>query len=217
MSSRKLLLAYLILFLGCVFVDQTTKFHAEKALMVESHPTLVQEYRPTSHPVFTLGVSPSTASRENLESDKLTKNWLDFELTYLRNTGVVWGLFSNAPQAFRFWGFHGFTLIAIFVILYFFRTTHPGARAQRAGFAFILSGAIGNFIDRAMLGYVIDWLHFSWNILGWEYSFPVFNLADVFIDTGIGLVLLDGFMQESELKKIMKSSAAPAAPVTSAV
>ncbi len=58
----------------------------------------------------------------------------------------------------------------------------------------LLGGAIGNFIDRIRLGYVVDFLSFK---LGKNYNFPVFNVADIFIVLGtilvMGLILLDKY------------------------
>ncbi|HVJ89527.1 MAG TPA: signal peptidase II [Labilithrix sp.] len=58
-----------------------------------------------------------------------------------------------------------------------------------AGFAIILAGALGNVVDRAVHGYVIDFIH----VRGW----PVFNVADIAVVVGVGLVILAGGRQRT--------------------
>ena len=65
-----------------------------------------------------------------------------------------------------------------------------GLLLGRAGLALIVSGALGNLVDRVWHGYVIDF--FLFHLPGW--SFAIFNLADVFITLGAGLVILDEFL-----------------------
>ena len=196
--SRLLQWGYLLVFLGCLFLDQTTKHHAEKNFLVYSHETELRNYRGSHHRVFTWGTSPLLlqeralfTSSPEVTPPETSANWLDFSLTYVRNPGAAWGLFGNINETIRTWLFHGITLVAIGFIVQLWRGSHVGQRLVRGGLTFIFAGAIGNFIDRIALGYVIDWLHFHWKIFGWEYSFPVFNVADVSINIGVGLMLLD--------------------------
>lgn len=91
------------------------------------------------------------------------------------------------------------------MIIYLFKSSHPGQRMARTALVLVLSGAAGNFIDRLLLKYVIDWLHFHWKIFGWEYSFPVFNWADVAINLGIAFMLLDMLLQEIALRRSVKA------------
>ncbi len=58
----------------------------------------------------------------------------------------------------------------------------PGDLASRAGLALILSGALGNIVDRIFRGYVVDFIH----VRGW----PVFNVADIAVVVGVGLIVL---------------------------
>ena len=78
------------------------------------------------------------------------------------------------------------TIIVAFVLWLAWRNG-PGRRFAAAGFALIVAGAIGNMIDRALLGYVVDYFLFHTPV----WSFAIFNLADVFITLGAGLVILE--------------------------
>ncbi|WEX09546.1 signal peptidase II [Chelativorans sp. AA-79] len=104
-------------------------------------------------------------------------------LLHSRNTGVAFSFFS---------GVGGFWLsllvfgIIIFIAVLAFRTDSAQLLA-RLGFALILGGAIGNLIDRAARGYVVDYVYFHTPV----WSFAIFNLADAFITIGAVLVILE--------------------------
>ena len=71
------------------------------------------------------------------------------------------------------------------IILYIYKNK-PKSLIEKIGYSMILGGAIGNFLDRVIYGYVIDFLDF--NIFGYEY--PIFNLADSFILIGVILLVI---------------------------
>jgi signal peptidase II len=206
-TGLAVLIGYVVLFLGLVLLDQTTKFHSEKAFMTWSHETDLRSFRSTSTHIFALGVPPGVvdASGDGLE---VSKNWLDVQLTYVRNPGAAWGSFGNLPDSFRLALFYGITIFVTGFILYLLKTSHSGQRLARTALIFILSGAVGNVVDRLLLTYVIDWIHFHWLIFGWEYSFPVFNVADIAINVGVALMLLDIVITELQLKSYGKKVAA---------
>lgn len=206
-TSRKLMIGYVLLFLATVGFDQTTKLHAQQRLMVWSHESDLRSYRGDSVRVGTLGVSPSKATEMAMERSRITPNWVDFHLTYVRNPGAAWGSFANAPEKIRLWLFYAVTVFVSGMIIYLFKSAHPGQRMARTALVLVLAGAFGNFIDRLLLKYVIDWLHFHWRIFGWEYSFPVFNWADVAINVGIVLMLIDMLLQELALRRAPQPSA----------
>jgi signal peptidase II len=107
-------------------------------------------------------------------------------LYHTRNTGIAFSLLAN-------FGDFGLVLVALVVIAVVLalamRTTDRQVLA-RIGFALVVGGAIGNLIDRATLGYVIDYILFHTPV----WSFAIFNLADAFITVGAGLVLLQEFV-----------------------
>lgn len=102
------------------------------------------------------------------------------------NTGIAFSMFSDAGSL----GLVAVTLAVIGFVTWIGLRTDPAQRTARIGFALIVGGAIGNLIDRAWHGYVIDYVLF--HLPSW--SFAVFNLADAFITVGAGLVILSEFL-----------------------
>lgn len=98
------------------------------------------------------------------------------------NTGIAFSMFDWLDDRWLI----AVPLAIVIFVLWLARRTAPGHWIARLGFALIIGGAIGNLIDRAMLGHVVDYILFH---LG-DWSFAIFNLADAFITVGAGLVLL---------------------------
>ncbi len=59
----------------------------------------------------------------------------------------------------------------------------------------VIGGAVGNLIDRSLFGYVIDFLDFHWK---YTVHFPAFNVADIAICLGVGILILDIFQKEKQ-------------------
>lgn len=106
---------------------------------------------------------------------------------YHKNTGMAWGLFSNAT-----WVFVVITIVTggliVFVLL---KTLKTMPRNLQLGLALVLSGAIGNLIDRVALGYVRDFIAFDF------INFPVFNFADSCITVGAVLLIVSVLFTKS--------------------
>lgn len=118
-----------------------------------------------------------------------------FHLHYLKNYGAAWGMLSG-KQLFLII----FTSIIIVGMLYYM-TKLPKTKTglwTKIAFIMIISGAIGNLIDRISLGYVRDFLYF---IL---IDFPIFNVADVLVVVGVGLLMLTMFFGDLEENKEVK-------------
>ncbi|MBN9218189.1 MAG: signal peptidase II [Mesorhizobium sp.] len=99
------------------------------------------------------------------------------------NTGIAFSMFSS-------FGDTGLVAVAVLVVafvLYLATRTPAGHIVARTGFALIIGGALGNLIDRAVYGHVIDYILFHTPV----WSFAVFNLADAFISVGAALVVFD--------------------------
>ncbi len=118
-----------------------------------------------------------------------------FYLTHVRNTGAAFGLFSDAPQLYRMIFFISVSLIAVGIIVAFYRKLSPGDRLAALALGLILGGAVGNLIDRIFRQEVVDFLHFRiWR----GYSWPDFNVADSAIVVGVGLLVLELLASEGE-------------------
>jgi len=118
-----------------------------------------------------------------------------FYLTHVRNTGAAFGLFADAPQVYRLTFFISVSLIAVGIIIAFYRKLSPGDRLAALALGLILGGAVGNLIDRVFRQEVIDFLHFR---LWRGYSWPDFNVADSAIVIGVGFLVLDMLASEGE-------------------
>ena len=108
-----------------------------------------------------------------------------FSLTYVRNTGAAFGIFAGSHESFRLPFLVLVSIIAIGVIVVMLKRLHEKETGLITALAFILSGAIGNLIDRILYGEVIDFLDFYWS----NYHWPAFNLADSFITVGVAITL----------------------------
>jgi signal peptidase II len=112
---------------------------------------------------------------------------LGLRLTYVKNTGAAFGMFDQGTLALA--------LLSLTVSLGLFLFLLLRARSltvlQRYALSSILAGAVGNMIDRFRLEYVIDFIHFK---VG-RFDFPVFNVADMCVVIGAGLLILSSFIQ----------------------
>ena len=108
--------------------------------------------------------------------------WPDvFHFTYVTNKGAAFSLFSESGGWLRWLSLIvslGLIALAVFTRL---------DRWEQAGYGFVLGGALGNGIDRFVAGEVVDFLDFR------LIRFPVFNLADIFINVGIICLLIATF------------------------
>ena len=104
-----------------------------------------------------------------------------FYITYVRNTGAAWSILSD-----KTWLIIIISLIIIGLIILYICKNKPKSNCENIGYAMILGGAIGNFIDRIVYGYVIDF--FDFYIFGYDY--PIFNVADSFIFIGVIILII---------------------------
>ena len=106
-----------------------------------------------------------------------------FQLNYVQNRGAAWGSFSGKIN---------FLLIITFVILlaaiYIYVKLAGNQEKKytplRIAFVFLISGAIGNMIDRIVRGYVVDMFDFC------LINFPVFNVADIFVTCSFAVIVI---------------------------
>jgi signal peptidase II len=100
-------------------------------------------------------------------------------LTYVRNVGAAFGLFPGRQPVFILT-----SLMVLFAIAAFWRRTHPVQWPVVIALGLVTAGAVGNLIDRSILGYVTDFFEFGF------FEFPVFNVADSCIFVGVVILMV---------------------------
>ena len=96
--------------------------------------------------------------------------------TYVQNTGAAFSFFQGRMPFLLV-----FTAMALFFVLYLWRSSQPSQKLFRASLAMLAAGAVGNFIDRLFYSYVIDFIHVPF--------FATFNVADIFVVFAVILIL----------------------------
>ncbi len=116
-----------------------------------------------------------------------------FNLTYVQNPGAAFGFLARSPEVFRETFFYIIPPIAMGIILYFLKSVAVSDRFQIVALSLVFGGALGNYIDRLRVQYVIDFLDFH---IQHKYSWPAFNVADSAIVCGIIALFLVSFRKE---------------------
>ena len=124
-----------------------------------------------------------------------------FNLTHVRNTGGAFGIFGGKKGGMGSILFVVVSLIAIGAIVFLYVKIKENEKTLALSFSLILSGAVGNLIDRLRYGEVVDFLDFHLS----TYHWPAFNVADSAICIGIGLMALE--LLKGDHKKSTKSQA----------
>jgi signal peptidase II len=119
------------------------------------------------------------------ESKTIVPGLLD--LTHVRNTGAAFGLFNAADFPLKPAVMLGMAILALAAIAVYAAQLRPDERVARGGLALVLGGAVGNLIDRATTGYVLDFVDVYYG----NAHFWAFNVADAAITVGAALVILD--------------------------
>jgi signal peptidase II len=153
--------------------------------------------------------------------DRLTKLWIVdrfhygerltvipdfFNLTHVRNPGGAFSFMATMSSEFRQVFFLGTGLLAIILLLAFFRRLEPGQNLSATAIGAVLGGAVGNLTDRLIYGEVIDFLDFR---LWGGYVWPTFNMADSWIVMGVGVLMLEMFLEPDEDESESQAAAQP--------
>ena len=104
-----------------------------------------------------------------------------FDLTYIRNTGAAWGMFSNYT-----WALSLLAVIMLVLLVVFRRRIMPPGLLNRFSLGLLCGGIAGNLLDRVRLDYVTDFL----DLYVGSWHWPAFNIADSAICIGVGLYIL---------------------------
>ncbi len=143
--------------------------------------------------------------------DQLTKHWAEASLLYHQLVPVIEGFFSltltyNEGAAFSFladaggwqrWFFVVLASLIVTVLILWLKRLPSTAHWTAVALALIVGGAIGNVIDRLVLGHVIDFLLFYYRHWAW----PAFNLADSAITVGAIIFVMDSLVQDRRQKR----------------
>ncbi|MBO6690037.1 signal peptidase II [Hyphomonas sp. GM-8P] len=114
-----------------------------------------------------------------------------FNLIFLRNDGVTFGLLGGAP----WWALSGLALVVtVWLTVLLVRAT---SRLDAAAYGLVIGGALGNVADRLRFGAVTDFL----DVYVGTWHWPAFNMADVAVVGGVGLLLLSEYRQARQARR----------------
>ncbi|MGF1738172.1 MULTISPECIES: signal peptidase II [Photobacterium] len=119
-----------------------------------------------------------------------------FNLLYVHNTGAAFSFLSDAGGWQR-WLFAAIALGVCAMLVFWMRKLPASQKLANVSYALIIGGALGNLFDRLYHGFVVDFLDFY---VG-TYHWPAFNIADMGICIGAGLIILEGFLSDKDKKK----------------
>lgn len=115
-----------------------------------------------------------------------------FYITSHRNRGAAWGILEG-----QMWLFYIITTIVVIGIIYYMEKHAKGKSLFQLSLAFILGGAIGNFIDRLFRKEVVDFL----DTYIFTYDFPIFNVADAALTIGVVLMFIQMIIESRHEKR----------------
>lgn len=119
-----------------------------------------------------------------------------FHFTYVENKGAAFGMLSDAR-----WVFMVISVVAIAAFIIYLIKWKPENMLLKVSLSMIIGGGIGNMIDRVMRGSVVDFIEVEF------MQFAIFNVADIFVCVGCGLMMLYVILSEIEESKKKKVSA----------
>lgn len=111
-----------------------------------------------------------------------------FNITYVRNYGAGFSIMQNATTTFYI-----ITPICLILFIYLLIKTKKKDYLSKTALLLMIGGTIGNFLDRIINVYVVDFLDFI--IFGWD--FPVFNFADICLTIGVSIYIIS-LLKESK-------------------
>ena len=142
--------------------------------------------------------------RQNVDPHQVTPLLPNFlELTFVQNKGVSFSFLANLPTLIRLPLLLSISAIAVVgMVYYLIRYWHTMDPYMKTALVWIIPGALGNLIDRAIFGSVTDFLHFRW----YDLSFFVNNLADCFISVGVVFFIISTLFGKHQQPREAKQS-----------
>lgn len=167
---------------GVVVFDQVTKFLAVAGLTHAFGEASDSFPLATKVSVFLFGKHPSSA-----QAVVFVENF--WRWSYVENTGAAFSFLASVGAAwFRTPFLLLVSLVAMVFIVVYYRRLDGRVSLMRLALMLVFGGALGNFLDRVRLGYVIDFIVWHWYD---KAQWPTFNVADAAISVGVGLMVLD--------------------------
>lgn len=189
--SRKKWLVFVVVTILSLAADQATKIWARAALPVSGHG---------SGPNATCVIPDDIVARHcGGDPVKVLDGVWSWRLSM--NPGSAFGLFSS--QSLARVGLSIVGILAVFGMLWMLRKARDDQKILHWALALVAGGAIGNLVDRILIGYVTDFV--LWQYHGHEW--PVFNVADVVLVIGVGLMFID-IQKENKREKATKAERA---------
>ena len=136
------------------------------------------------------------AFKQTGDSRALIDGFLSF--TYARNDGAAWSILNH-----QIWLLLVIAFLAFGAILYFFHFLTDRYPERYFAVFLVLSGIMGNSIDRLWRSAVVDFIHVHYRDV-WNY--PVFNVADIAICVGVGIFVLSSFIRPDKKRETRKTS-----------
>lgn len=121
-----------------------------------------------------------SGSMQKSSSQTIIDGFLYF--TYAENQGAAWSMLEGHTTLFLVGA-----LVAGIGMIYYFTKTKKEEILTRYGLILLFSGMIGNVIDRLVFGYVRDFV----DVIIFGYNFPIFNIADMAVVIGVGIMILE--------------------------
>jgi signal peptidase II len=119
-------------------------------------------------------------------------------LTHQKNPGAAWSFLADAGGWQRWFFVALSSVVSIIISVWLWRIRNDGLMVLSAGLALVLGGAVGNLIDRIVLGHVTDFIQVWFG----NWAFPSFNVADAGISVGAALLIIDAlFISGREERK----------------
>jgi signal peptidase II len=187
--NKYLLLA--LIFGGVVLTDQASKYlavgHLTRAFARDLDTTFGDRLHSFFHDRNLDGDPPTDPDLRTDPAVVLEDFW---QFKYVENPGAAWGLLGRVDPKLRLPFFHLVSLAAIAFILYFYRRLKEEQRYLQVALAVVLGGAVGNYLDRMIRNYVIDFIDWHW-FQAPNLHWPTFNIADSAICIGVGMMLAE--------------------------